>query len=231
MIKPIVTTPAASVTEAIETRRSVRAFLPEPVSRDTIRKIIELAGTAPSGTNTQPWLVHVLTGRTLARVAATLKAAYLAGEPQERDYTYYTDPLFDPYLARRRACGWGLYGLLGIERGEKERMKAQQSRNYEFFGAPAALVFTMDRRLQAGSYIDYGIFLQTIMLAARGFGLHTCPQASIAEFPDLLRRELSMDPDQIVLAGMAMGFADPAASINSFQPDRESVDAVATFHD
>lgn len=174
----------------------------------------------------------MLSGTTLKRVGAAIQAAYLADEPgHQRDYSYYTEVLFDPYLARRRACGWGLYGTLGIQRQEKDRMKAQRSTNYNFFGAPVGLVFTIDRRLEKGSYLDYGLFLQSIMVAARGFGLHTCPQASIGEYPNIVRRELGIDYADIVLCGMAMGYADPDALVNTFTPAREPVSSFTTFYE
>jgi nitroreductase len=227
-----ITTPAADVFEAARTRRSIRAYTPEPVPRDVLREIVEVARHAPSGSNIQPWRVHVLTGTALARVSGAIRQAFLSDEPgHKRDYEYYTDPVYEPYLARRRQCGWGLYGTLKIGRGDFEKSKAYRARNYEFFGAPAGLVFTIDRNLEKGSWLDYGMFLQTIMLAARARGLHTCAEASIASFPDVVRRELELTPDWIVICGMAMGYADPDAAINTFQPERIALDDYATFLD
>jgi len=233
MIK-IETVTAASRTpaEAIQSRRSIRAYLTDPVSSDLVRQVLQLASHAPSGSNLQPWKVHVLLGETLSRVGGALNAAFVGDEAgHERDYKYYTDPLFEPYIARRRACGLGLYNTLGIMRDQKDRMKAQRAMNYSFFGAPVGLVFTIDRRLEKGSWLDYGMFMQTIMIAARSFGLHTCPQASIGEFPAVVRRELKLDDDQIVVAGLSMGFADPDAIVNGFSPPREPVSGFATFHE
>jgi nitroreductase len=216
--------------EAIRTRRSIRAFLKTPVPRETIAEILELAGWAPSGSNIQPWRVHVLTGATLERVGSAIRNAYLTGEPgHKRDYAYYTDPIVEPYLARRRQCGWGLYTTLGIQRGEKERMTAARARNYNFFGAPMGLVFSIDANLEKGSWLDYGMFLQTIMIAARSYGLHTCPQASIAEFPDIVRRELAIEAGNIIICGMAVGYADPDAVVNQFQPPRIPLTDYVTF--
>jgi nitroreductase len=231
-LSPIAAAPARSVAEAIETRRSTRAFLPDPIPRETIVRILDLAGWAPSGSNTQPWRVHVVTGAARARLGAAMTAAYLSREPGHgREYDYYTEPLFEPYLARRRACGWGLYGLLGLTRENKDGMTAQRARNYDFFGAPVALILTIDRRLSLGSWIDTGIFIQTLMLAARGEGLHTCPQAAIAEFPRVIRRELGIGEDVMVVSGIALGHADPEATINQFQPDRAPLDEFVTFLD
>jgi nitroreductase len=221
--------PAPDVFEAARTRRSIRAYKADPVPLATVREIVALGRHAPSGSNIQPWRVHAMIGATLKRVGSAIQQAFLAGDPGKRDYDYYTDPIEEPYLARRRQCGWGLYGLLGIARGDREKSKAYRARNYEFFGAPVGLVFTIDRKLEKGSWLDYGMFLQTIMLAARARGLHTCPEAAIASYPDVVRRELGITPDWIVICGMAMGYADPDALINTYQPPRIEVDEYAVF--
>lgn len=222
--------PAPDVFAAARTRRSIRAYKPDAVPREVLREIVELGRHAPSGSNIQPWRVHVLTGSALARLGGALQRAFLGDEPgHHRDYEYYTDPIVEPYLARRRQCGWGLYGTLGIGRGDHDKSRAYRARNYNFFGAPAGLVFTIDRKLEKGSWLDYGMFLQTLMLAARARGLHTCPEASIANYPDIVRRELGLGADRVVICGMAMGYADPQAVINSFQPPRIAVDEYATF--
>jgi nitroreductase len=222
--------PAPDVFTAARTRRSIRAYKPDVIAPALLREIVEVARHAPSGSNIQPWRVHVLTGATLKRVGDAIKHAFLSGEPgHERDYDYYTDPVYEPYLSRRRQCGWGLYGTLDIGRGDYEKSKAYRARNYEFFGAPAGLIFTIDRGLEKGSWLDYGMFLQTIMLSARSRGLHTCPEAAIASYPDVVRRELAITNDRVVICGMAMGYADPDAIINTFQPPRIGVDDYATF--
>ncbi|HEV7802802.1 MAG TPA: nitroreductase [Burkholderiales bacterium] len=224
--------PAQDVFDAARTRRSIRAYKPDPVPGELLREIVAVARHAPSGSNMQPWRVHVLTGATLKRVGTAIQQAFLTDEPgHTRDYNYYTDPVEEPYLARRRQCGWGLYGTLDIGRGDHAKSKAYRARNYEFFGAPAGLIFTIDRRLEKGSWLDYGMFLQTVMLAARARGLHTCPEAAIASFPDVVRRELGLTRDWVVICGMAMGYADPDAIINTFQPPRIDVDDYAVFLD
>jgi nitroreductase len=224
--------PAADVFAAARTRRSIRAYRPDAVPPALLRDIVELARHAPSGSNIQPWRVHVLTGATLARVGGAIRSAFLNDEPgHKRDYEYYTDPVFEPYLARRRACGWGLYGTLGIGKGDHEKSKAFRASNYVFFGAPAGLVFTIDRKLEKGSWLDYGMFLQTIMLAARARGLHTCAEASIASYPDVVRRELGLGHEWVVVCGMAMGYADPGAVVNTFQPERIALEDYAVFLD
>jgi nitroreductase len=224
--------PAPDVFAAARTRRSVRAYKPDPVPIEIVREIVALGRHAPSGSNIQPWRVHVLTGATLKRVGTAIQQAFLSDEPgHKRDYDYYTDPIVDPYLARRRQCGWGLYGTLGIGRGDREKSKAYRATNYNFFGAPVGLVFTIDRKLEQGSWLDYGMFLQTIMLAARAKGLHTCAEAAIASYPDIVRRELDITHDRIVICGMAMGYADPDAVINTFQPPRIELQEYAVFLD
>ena len=224
--------PAPDVFDAARTRRSIRAYKRDPVPPAILREIVALGRHVPSGSNIQPWRVHVLTGATLARLGGAMRKAFLDDEPgHERDYDYYTDPILEPYLARRRQCGWGLYGTLGIGRGDHEKSRTYRATNYDFFGAPAGLVFTIDRKLEKGSWLDYGMFLQTIMLAARARGLHTCAQASIASYPDIVRRELGISDEWIVICGMAMGYADPGAVINTFQPPRIGVDEYAVFLD
>ena len=223
---------APDVFTAARSRRSTRAYKPDRVPLDILREIVELGGTAPSGSNIQPWHVHVLTGATLARVGTAIKRAFLTGETgHKRDYNYYTDPIREPYLARRRQCGWGLYSTLGIGRGDHEKSKAYRATNYDFFGAPAGLIFTIDRELERGSWLDYGMFVQTIMLGARARGLHTCAEAAIASYPDIVRRELNITPDHTVICGMAMGYADTGAIVNTFQPPRIAVDDYAVFLD
>jgi nitroreductase len=224
--------PAVDVFEAARTRRSIRAYKPDVIAPQTLREIVELGRWAPSGSNIQPWRVHVLTGATLKRVGSAIQQAFLTGEPgHKRDYNYYTDPMEEPYLARKRQCGWGLYGTLGIGRGDHEKSKAYRASNYVFFGAPAGLVLTIDRTLQVGSWFDYGMFAQTLMLAARARGLHTCAEASIASYPDIVRRELGISRDWTIMCGMAMGYADPDAVVNTFQPPRIAMDEYATFYD
>jgi nitroreductase len=230
-VSALITKPSQSVEDALRSRRSVRAYTAQPVESAIIEKILEAASFAPSGSNIQPWTVHVLTGATLARVGQAMTNAFLSGEKGHvRDYNYYTDEMFEPYLARRRVCGFGLYGVLGIERHDKEGRRRQQAANYSFFGAPVGLVFTIDRRLEKGSYLDYGMFVQSIMLAARSHGLHTCPQSSIGDYPAIIRKELAIADDQLVLCGMALGYADAAAAANTFTPPREQVQSLAVFH-
>jgi nitroreductase len=219
---------------AITSRRSIRAFLPTPVPRPVIEQILQVASRAPSGTNTQPWQVDVLTGSTLARLSSALLAAY--DDPAERarhieEYAYYPSDWRSPYIERRRKVGWDLYGLLGIGKDDKARMHAQHARNYRFFGAPVGLIFSIDRVLQQGSWLDYGMFLQNVMVAARARGLDTCPQAAFTPLHRIIARELAWPAERMLVCGMALGHADPAAVENTLRTEREPVSGFARFHD
>ena len=218
----------AAVDRAITSRRSVRRFLPRPVARETVEAILEVARHAPSSTNTQPWRVHVLAGAARQRLSLAVAAAYDAGE-HAPDRCYYPAQWFEPYLGRRRRLGWALYGLLGIGRADKVAMHAQHRRNFLFFDAPVGLIFTIDRRLERGSWLDYGMFLQNVMVAARARGLDTCPQASWNDFPQVIRRELGLREDEAVVCGMALGYADLAAPESRLVPEREPLASFATM--
>ena len=220
------------VDEAITSRRSVRAFLTTPIEESTIRDILAVAARAPSGTNMQPWRVYVLTGETKAKIAdAILNSGIRAEKVAWDEYKYYPDQFFEPYLSRRRKVGFDLYGHLGIQRREVERMRAQHDRNFVFFDAPVGMIFTIDRRLNKGSWIDYGMFLENIMVAARGRGLHTCPQAAFAPYHEQLRPVLGITPEEIVVCGMALGYEDPTKPENDLRTERAPVDEWATFLD
>ena len=182
--------PADIVLDAIASRRSVRAFLPTPVPRETVERILAAAARAPSGTNMQPWRVRVLTGAAKDRLSqAVLRAAHDEPDRHASEYAYYPAQFPEPYLSRRRKVGWDLYGLLGIKKGETDKMRAQHARNYVFFDAPVGMIFTIDRVLERGSWLDHGMFLENIMVAARGFGLHSCPQAAFAPFHRVIRAD------------------------------------------
>lgn len=228
------TATSRAVDEAITSRRSIRAFLPTPVPRETIEDILRVAARAPSGTNTQPWKVHVLTGAAKTRLSAAIRAAF--DDPEERarhseEYAYYPTQWQPPYIDRRRKVGWDLYGLLGIGKTDKERMHAQHGRNYAFFDAPVGLIFTIDRVMQQGSWLDYGMFLQNIMVAARARGLDTCPQAAFTQFHRIIEAQLGLGPDEMVVCGMSLGHADPAAIENTLVTEREPVAGFTTFHE
>ncbi|WP_298831273.1 nitroreductase [uncultured Piscinibacter sp.] len=222
-----------AVDDAITSRRAIRAFLPTPVPRGTIEDILRVASRAPSGTNTQPWKVHVLTGAAKERLSAAIKAAY--DDPAERaqhveQYAYYPTEWRPPYIDRRRKVGWDLYGLLGIGKTDKARMHDQHGRNYRFFDAPVGLIFTIDRVMQQGSWLDYGMFLQNIMVAARARGLDTCPQAAFTQFHRIIEAQLGLAPDEMVVCGMSLGFADPDKVENRLVTEREPMEAFTRFH-
>ncbi len=222
---------AASVDAAINSRMSTRAFLPDAVPRDTIEHLLQLASRAPSGTNTQPWKVYVLQGASRDSLVEKVCAAHealradpaLAPEHVE-SYDYYPEKWVSPYVDRRRENGWSLYGLLGITKGDKDKMHAQHQRNYRFFDAPVGLMFTVDRIMGRGSLVDYGMFLQTFMVAARGHGLHTCPQAAWNSFSNTVLPHIGAGEGEMLVCGMSLGFADPNHLVNGFHTPREPVE-------
>ncbi len=218
-----------TVEEAITGRHSVRAFLPDPVPRAVIERILLIAGRAPSGSNAQPWKVWVLEGEAKREISRDLAERYDRGTVGKREFDYYPQVWREPYQARRRACGWGLYGVLGIGRADKEKMHAQHRRNYLFFDAPVGLIFSIDRDLQIGSWLDYGMFLQAIMIGARQFGLESCPQAAFLIFHDVLQRRLGIPETQMVVCGMSLGYPDPTAEANTFTPERMPLGDYVTF--
>ena len=232
------TTPPASdiaaAEAAVATRRSVRAFLSTPVPRATIERILALASRAPSGTNTQPWRVYVLTGEPLRSLSRRLVAAYDDPEESARhteEYPYYPTEWVSPYIDRRRKIGWDLYGLLGIGKTDKARMHAQHRRNYEFFGAPVGLMFTIDRILRQGSWLDYGMFIEGVMVSARAHGLDTCPQAAFTPFHRIVTDEIRAPANEQLVCGMSLGWADPGAIENTLVTEREPVAGFVRFLD
>lgn len=210
-----------TVEEAIVGRQSVRAYLDTPVPRELVNRILEIAGRAPSGSNIQPWRAWVFDGEVKRKIAAEMIAAYNGGVPEEREYNYYPVKWREPYQGRRRTCGWGLYNTMGITREDKDGMQRQRAQNYDFFGAPTGLIFTIDRDMEMGSWLDYGMFLQSIMIAARQFGLETCPQAALANYAKILEKRLGIPSNQMVVCGIALGFPNAAAKVNSFRTERE----------
>lgn len=219
-----------AVDEALLSRRSVRAFLPDTVDEETVRDILRVASRAPSGTNMQPWKVYVVTGDAKTRLAEAILSSGIRAEKAVWDeYKYYPDKFFEPYLSRRRAVGYALYTLLGIGRREVERMRAQHDRNFTFFDAPVGMIFTIDRRLNKGSWMDHGMFLQSVMVAARGRGLHTCPQAAFAPYHRFIRPILGIPEEEIVVCGMALGYEDASKPENSLRTERAPVDEFVSF--
>ena len=224
--------PDNAVDAAITSRRSIRAFLDKPVERAEIERILEVAARAPSGTNTQPWKVYVLTGQ--ARVALSDAILAVHNDParareHSEEYAYYPREWVSPFIDRRRKVGWDLYGLLGLSREDKAGMAAQHARNFRFFDAPVGLIFTIDRIMEQGSWLDYGMFLQNIMVAARGRGLDTCPQAAFTQYHRIIAEQLKLPANETVVCGMALGWADPDKIENSLVTEREPVSGFVQF--
>jgi len=220
-----------TVEQAIVSRQSVRGFLPKPVSKALIRHILSVSARAPSGSNIQPWQVHVVTGTRRDALSKALLDAHYNNEPERREYQYYPVEWRDPYLARRRETGWGLYHLLGIPKGDRAASAQQNARNYEFFDAPCVLFFTIDNDLDKGSWLDYGMFLQNIMIMARSCGLDTCAQAALANYPDIVKAHLGISEQQIVMCGMSIGYQNTDVLANQYRTTRVSVDTFTHFHE
>jgi len=234
-VSTVVSDPA-SVDAAIESRFSARAFLSRAVPRELIADILRIASRAPSGTNTQPWKVYVLQGASRDGLVEKVCAAHdatrtdpvLAAEHVD-EYDYYPARWVSPYIDRRRENGWGLYGLLGIVKGDKDRMHAQHQANYRFFDAPVGLMFTIDRVMGRGSLLDYGMFIEAVMVAARARGLHTCPQAAWNPFTRIVMPHIGAGENEMLVCGMSMGYADESATVNSFHTPRVRVEEFTTW--
>jgi nitroreductase len=222
----------AIVDAAITSRRSVRAFLPKPVPRQTVADILHVASRAPSGTNIQPWKAYVLSGAPQATLSRKILDVYddpQAAAAHSEEYQYYPAEWVAPYIDRRRKIGWDMYGLLGIAKGDRGRMHAQLGRNYVFFDAPVGLMFTIDRILGQGSWLDYGMFLEGVMVAARARGLDTCPQVAFLQFHRIILEHIGAPPNEMLVCGMSLGHADPAASVNALVTERAPVAEFTRF--
>lgn len=222
------------IDRAIAARRSVRAFLDTPVDMAVVREILQVAARAPSGTNTQPWKVYVLTGEAKARLSAEIVETFMdpakAAEHHEQ-YDYYPKEWIEPFIGRRRKVGFDLYGLLGLTKDDKVGMKRLHARNYQFFDAPVGLIFTVDRIMGRGSWLDYGMFMENIMISAVGHGLATCAQAAFNQFHKIIERQLNLPENDMVVCGMALGYEDKKALINTLKTSREPVEAFVQFID
>lgn len=218
-----------NILETLQQRKSVRAFLNKDVEDDKINAILAAASHAPSGVNTQPWQVAVVTGATKLKLQAQLESSYREGEKGNADYSYYPEKWVEPYRSRRIACGLKMYSTLKIEREDKQRQLNQWAANYRAFDAPVMLLFFMDASMQTGSFLDYGMFLQSIMLVAVEQGLATCPQASVADYPEMIKTALDYPQDSILVCGMALGYEDKDALVNSYRTSREAVDTFTRY--
>jgi nitroreductase len=222
------------VDEALTSRRSVRAFLPTPVSRATVEHILTVAARAPSGTNMQPWKVYVVAGAAKQAItdevqAARAEAARTGETVHTQEHRFYPPDIGEPYITRRRKVGWDMYGLLGIQKGDKDKMFAQHGRNFEFFGAPVGLFVFIERHLEIGSWLDLGMFLENIMIAAREQGLHTCPQAAWTNYHKIVRAHVGAGESEELACGMCLGEEDTDAAVNTLTTERAPVDEFARF--
>jgi len=219
------------VSEALSTRKSTRAFLPKAVDKAIIDRILSAARHAPSGTNTQPWQVAVVTGDTKQQLCQELETAFRNQVDRKMDYHYYPEEWVDPYKSRRKACGLQMYSTLKITREDKQRQLDQWAANYRAFDAPVMLLFFMDGIMQTGSFLDYGLFLQSVMLMAVEEGLATCPQAALGEYPAIVKAKLAYPDDTILMCGMALGYEDKEALVNSYRTPREEVETFTRYFD
>ena len=220
---------AAHVDQAITSRRSIRRFLPKPVPKKTVEELLAIASRAPSGTNVQPWKVYALAGHAKDALCAAILDKHNNTGMDGREFDYYPTQWADPWLSRRRKIGLDLYGLLGIGKDDKARMKEQTDRNYLFFDAPVGFIFTMDRQLGRGMFIDYGMFLGNLMTAARARGLDTCAQAAFADYHQTIRQVLGIPENELVVCGMSLGYADDTAPENRLATEREPVQKFTEF--
>lgn len=227
---------SGSVDAAILSRFSARAYLDKPVDRVLLEGLLDVARRAASGTNTQPWKVYVLTGEvkdSLVEKVCTAHDAIRANPELAVDYAevydYYPEKWVSPYIDRRRACGFGLYGVLGIGKGDKDKMHLQHQENYKFFGAPVGLMFTIDKVMGRGSLLDYGMFIQNIMVAARARGLHTCPQAAWNGFSKIILPHIGAGENEMIVCGLSLGYADEDALVNTFMTEREATESFTTW--
>ncbi len=226
----------AAVDAAITSRMSTRAFTQQPVSREMLTDILQVASRAPSGTNTQPWKVYVLQGASrddlvakVVEVHDAMRANPAVAAEYREEYDYYPEKWVSPYIDRRRENGWSLYGLLGIGKADKDRMHEQQQRNFRFFDAPVGLMFTVDKVMGRGSLVDYGMFMQNIMVAARARGLHTCPQAAWNGFAKIVLPHIGAGPDEMLVCGMSLGYADETDKVNTLHTPRQTVAEFTTW--
>ena len=219
------------VKQALLERKSTRAFLDKPVSMEAVNNILDAARHAPSGANTQPWQVAVVTGGRKQQLQKQFEDAFRSGIKPAMNYQYYPREWQEPYQSRRRACGLQLYEALGIARDDKQRRLDQWAANYRAFDAPVMLIFLMRPEMETGSFMDYGMFLQSLMLTAVEEGLATCPQAALGEYPDIVKQALDYPEDYSVLCGMALGYEDTGAAVNSYRTPREEVSGFTRYYD
>ncbi|MGZ0188459.1 MAG: nitroreductase [Alphaproteobacteria bacterium] len=219
-----------NVLDAIQNRTSIRAFKPDPVPMETIQKILEISQRSPSGTNTQPWHVYVCAGDVKQAITDDVLAlARSGGGKKYEEFDYYPETWKDVHRDRRRAVGWSLYNLVGVAKGDREGSAKQAARNFLFFDAPVGIFVTTDKYLSLGSWCDAGMYLQTIMLAAKGLGLDTCPQAAWVPYQEPVFKHLGIPDDQSLVSGISLGFADMSKIENTLVSEREALENVAHY--
>ncbi len=216
------------VKTALAQRKSTRAFLDKEVPMAIVNTILEQAKTAPSGVNTQPWKVAVLTGKSKKDLEQKMESEFRSGNKGSMDYQYYPEQWQGEYKDRRKACGLLMYSTLQIKREDKQKQLDQWAANYRAFDAPVMLLFFIDKVMEKGSYLDYGMFLQSIMLCAVEQGLATCPQAALAEYPDIVKQTLGYD-DQVLICGMALGYEDASKDVNNYRTERENLNKIVRY--
>lgn len=219
-----------NVLQAIKSRFSARAFLNTSVPHHVLSTIIEHAKCAPSGVNTQPWLIHIVEKEKKQKISEAILDQRNKKTSPNPDYAYYPKQWFEPYKTRRKACGAALYQALDIKYDDKEKREQAWNRNYSFFGAPVGLFIFIDKTLETGSWLDLGLFLQSFFLAARAFDLHTCPQASLAEYPDVVRNHLNVDSQFYLACGIALGYANMEAPVNQYRTSRIKQEEFCFWH-
>lgn len=217
--------------DVVKSRKSIRAYLDKDVDRKMVEDILRLSSRAPSGANIQAWQVIVLHNGALKKLGQKLFDMSVAGITEECEYQFYPRSWREPYLARRRKVGWDLYRSLGIARSERSKIENQQAKNFMFFGAPVGLIFTMDRDMELGSWLDLGCFIQTIALVARSFGLDSCIQAAFSEYHKTISDELQIPPERQVICGLALGYRDENAPENNFPTERVPLEDFVRFVD
>jgi len=218
-----------NINDAIKQRHSTRAFLDKPVSHEQINRILDTARYAPSGVNTQPWQVAVVSGESKHQLQAAIQEAFHSGIPSKIAYHYYPKTWLPIYKQRRRECGLQLYSSLNIAKEDTNRRQAQWLANYRAFDAPIMLLFFIEPEMETGSFLDYGMFLQNIMLAALDEGLATCPQAALAEYPDIVNHVLERSHTATLVCGMALGYEDLESPVNHYRTSREAVKSFTQY--
>ena len=211
------------VLDAIQNRHCKRAFLDTPVDINDIKEILSAATNAASSKNTQPWGVEVLSGDTLKKLTTIMCEKFDNNDLETPDYTYSTEPISDTFKERARACGYALFKLKGIDKDDREKRLAHNRENFTFFDAPLAMIIHVHKDAERGNFLDMGLFLQNIMLGLVSKGMGSCPQYSITQLSDTIRDTIGLSKDRWIVCGLAVGYPDPDAIVNTFIPERVKI--------